>query len=717
MTHGAIRVQAACRSSSTWPASIVESPMMRLRAATLCSTASRSASRVGEVADAHAAARDLVLVGRTDAARGRADLALAAPRLAQQIELAVIRQDQVRLVADDQPVADRRRPAAASSSISAKSACGSTTTPLPMTQVMPSCRMPGRQQAQHELAAVGVDGVPGVVPALIARDDREVRRQQVDDLALAFVAPLRAEHCDVHNRCILPAPMLLLDGNSLTLEQLVDDRRRLRRRSGSRLTRARRGRRRARRRRSQGGRRRAGLRHQHRLRRACRNARSPATRSARCSSNLLRSHAAGVGEPLPVRAVRASMALRANVLAKGFSGIRPETLELLLAMLNRRVHPVVPSRGSVGASGDLAPLAHLALVLIGEGDATVATAARSSRAQPRLRRAGLRPVTLAPKEGLALINGTQPSTAVAALALRRRRNAWRARPTSPRRCRSTPCAARFGRSIRASTMRGRTPGSGRRRPTCSRCSAAARSTSRTRTAAASRTPTRCAARRRCTAPRATRWRSRADAHASRPTPRPTTRWCSATTTRSSPAATFTARRSRIAADLLAIAVTQLATISERRSDRLVNPALSGLPAVPHAPTAACSPGYMMAQVTAAALASELKTLAHPASVDTIPTSANREDHVSMSMGAALKAERAVDARRARRRGRSAVRVPGDRPARAARRRRRRCRRVHDIRRVDRADTDRDRPPSPDIEQIAGAITPGAFERACALEVK
>src|SRR5262245_50475631 len=131
--------------------------------------------------------------------------------------------------------------------------------------------------------------------------------------------------------------------------------------------------------------------------------------------NLLRSHAAGVGDPLPIPVVRATMALRANVLAKGFSGIKVETLELLLALLNRGVHPVVPSRGSVGASGDLAPLAHLALVLIGEGDVWRDGARESGSAA--LRRAGLDPVVLAPKEGLALINGTQPSTAVLGLAL------------------------------------------------------------------------------------------------------------------------------------------------------------------------------------------------------------------------------------------------------------------------------------------------------------
>ena len=132
--------------------------------------------------------------------------------------------------------------------------------------------------------------------------------------------------------------------------------------------------------------------------------------------NLLRSHAAGVGEPLPVRAVRASMALRANVLAKGFSGIRRATLERLVDLLNRRVHPRVPSRGSVGASGDLAPLAHLSLVLIGEGEAWVGDDPSLLQAATRCAPRASTRWRSAPKEGLALINGTQPSTAVAALA-------------------------------------------------------------------------------------------------------------------------------------------------------------------------------------------------------------------------------------------------------------------------------------------------------------
>ena len=138
----------------------------------------------------------------------------------------------------------------------------------------------------------------------------------------------------------------------------------------------------------------------------------PADQLSALQLNLLRSHAAGVGEPLPVPVVRALLALRANVLAKGYSGIRVETVEALIALLNARVHPRVPARGSVGASGDLAPLAHLALVLVGEGDTLDGRSGADA-----LAKAGLRPVSLAPKEGLALINGTQASAALLALAV------------------------------------------------------------------------------------------------------------------------------------------------------------------------------------------------------------------------------------------------------------------------------------------------------------
>ena len=183
--------------------------------------------RVGEIADAHAAARDLVLVGRTDAARGRADLALAAPRFAEQVELAVVRQDEVRLVADHQPVADGDAGALELVDL------GEQRLRIDDHAVADDAgdavvQDAGRQQAQHELAPVGVDGVPGIVTALVAGDDGKIGREQVDDFALAFITPLGAEHRDVHKRLIVPnmsagsVRQISLDGESLTPAQLAD---------------------------------------------------------------------------------------------------------------------------------------------------------------------------------------------------------------------------------------------------------------------------------------------------------------------------------------------------------------------------------------------------------------------------------------------------------------------------------------------------------------
>ena len=351
--------------------------------------------------------------------------------------------------------------------------------------------------------------------------------------------------------------------------------------------------------------------------------------------NLLRSHAAGVGEPLPVRAVRASMALRANVLAKGFSGIRVETLEALLAMLNRGVHPRVPSRGSVGASGDLAPLAHLALVLVGEGEVL----------DRSLRDAGLQPVTLGAKEGLALINGTQVSTAVLALALAGAEQLSRAadiaaamsidalmgswHPFEPRIHEPRPFA---GQAAAADNLLRLMQNSG--------INASHINCGRVQDAYSMR----CAPQVHGAAREALRWvRQVVDVEMNAATDNPMVFAASDTTGAAGEIVSggnFHGAPLALAADLLVMAVAQLATISERRSERLVNPALSGLPAflTQHG---GLQSGLMIAQVTAAALTSEIKTLAHPASVDTIPTSANKEDHVSMSMHAALKAERAL----------------------------------------------------------------------------
>ena len=421
--------------------------------------------------------------------------------------------------------------------------------------------------------------------------------------------------------------------------------------------------------------------------------------------NLLRSHAAGVGTPLPVRAVRASMVLRANVLAKGFSGIRRSTLERLLDLLNYRVHPQVPSRGSVGASGDLAPLAHLSLVLIGEGQAWVGDAPVLRAGRDALAAAGLSPVTLGPKEGLALIIGTQPSTAVGALAVAGAERLARAADVAAAlsidglRGSVHPFDARIhdarpyaGQVTSASNIRGLLTGSAinKSHEHCGRVQDAY--------------SLRCAAQVHGAAREALTFaRTLLMTEANAATDNPMVfiaedEIVSGGNFHGAPVA--------IAADVISIALAQLATISERRSDRLVNPALSDLPAFLTADSGLQS-GYMMAQVTAAALTSEIKTLAHPASVDTIPTSANREDHVSMSMGAALKATQALEL---------ATRVIAveilcacqaldflapltTAPALAA---------VHArVRAVVPALTV-DRPPAPDIEAIAALIADGAL---------
>ena len=353
--------------------------------------------------------------------------------------------------------------------------------------------------------------------------------------------------------------------------------------------------------------------------------------------NLLRSHAAGVGEPLPVRAVRASMALRANVLAKGYSGIRVETLEALVALLNRGVHPRMPSRGSVGASGDLAPLAHLALVLIGEGE-TGDEANRVPGAEA-LRQAGLEPVALQAKEGLALINGTQVSSAVLALAL----------AGAERLARAADVAAALSIDALLGSTDPFDPRIHAARPFGGQLASAANLARLMDGSGINASHVNCG--------------RVQDAYSMRCTPqvhgaaREALTWVRHIVQTEMNAATdnpmvfavegdiisggnFHGAPLALAGDLLVMAVAQLATISERRSERLVNPALSGLPAflTRHG---GLQSGLMIAQVTAAALTSEIKTLAHPASVDSIPTSANKEDHVSMSMGAALKAERAL----------------------------------------------------------------------------
>jgi histidine ammonia-lyase len=353
--------------------------------------------------------------------------------------------------------------------------------------------------------------------------------------------------------------------------------------------------------------------------------------------NLVRSHSAGVGEPLGRAETRGLMLLRANVLAKGFSGVRPETLDLLLEMLNRRVHPVIPSQGSVGASGDLAPLAHLALALVGEGDCATERGLRPSA--DALAEAGLRPVTLEAKEGIALINGTQLMTAVGGLAL----------IDAERLCRAADVVGAMTLDALKGTDVAFEPRIHDARPHPGQ-----RDSAKNLHALLARSPLRESHRDCGKVQDAYSLRCMPQVHGAA---RDALAYVASAIGVEMNAATdnpmvfaetreivsggnFHGQPVAIACDVLAIAAAELGAISERRTERLVNPSLSGLPAF-LTRKGGLESGLMLAQVTAAALASENKVLCHPASVDSIPTSANKEDHVSMGATAALKAARVV----------------------------------------------------------------------------
>jgi histidine ammonia-lyase len=357
--------------------------------------------------------------------------------------------------------------------------------------------------------------------------------------------------------------------------------------------------------------------------------------------NLIRSHSAGVGEPLSQEETRAMMLLRANSLAKGYSGVRPEVIVQLCELLNRGVHPVVPSQGSVGASGDLAPLAHLALGMIGEGEVVFENAHMA--AADALKRAQIEPLVPEAKEAISLINGTQAMLAVGTLALMAAEN-----------------LAETGDVVGAMTLdalRGTDVAFDERihaaRPHAGQMKVAA---NLRRLIAGSQIR---ASHKDCGRVQ--------DAYSLRCIPqvhgavRDTLEFCRQTFAIEMNAAVdnplvfvtgdeegdvlsggnFHGQPLAFALDYLAIALTALAGISERRIERLVNPALNeGLPPF-LAPDAGINSGFMLPQVTAAALASENKVLAHPASVDSITTSGNKEDYVSMGMAAALKLKRVV----------------------------------------------------------------------------
>ena len=359
-------------------------------------------------------------------------------------------------------------------------------------------------------------------------------------------------------------------------------------------------------------------------------------RIAELQRRLILSHAAGLGEPLDDEAVRGMLVLRANTLARGHSGVRSEVVEALLALLGADVLPVVPSRGSVGASGDLAPLAHLALPLIGFGQVRID--GRIAPAAEGLRRAGLGPLELGPKEGLALINGTQAMTSLLALSCLDARRLVRiadlvaALSTDALRGTDTAFdprlhALREYRGQRASAanlwslMRGSAIRESHRAgdvrvqdPYSVRCA-----------------PQVHGAVRDVLEDVEAKVTVEMNAVTDNPLVFPGDDGGAAILS----GGNFHGQPMAFAADFLTIALAELASISERRIEKLTNTAFSGLPPF-LARDAGLNSGFMMAQVTAAALVAENKVACHPASIDSIPTSADKEDHVSMGMGAALK---------------------------------------------------------------------------------
>jgi histidine ammonia-lyase len=358
--------------------------------------------------------------------------------------------------------------------------------------------------------------------------------------------------------------------------------------------------------------------------------------------NLVRSHACGVGPALGEAEVRAMMVLRAQVIALGFSGVRAEVIDALLAMLNRGVYPRIPAQGSVGASGDLAPLAHLALALIGEGEATFE--GRLMPAAEALAAAGLRPIELAAKEGLSLINGTQYMSALGALALRdAARLATLAdvvgavsleahmgsqRPFEERLMRVRPHP---GQAASADNLRVLLRGSKimESHVDCHKVQDAY--------------SLRCMPQVHGATRDALAWASEVlGREINSVTDNPTVFLSEGGGADLISGGNFHGQPVALALDLAAIAAAELASISERRVEQLVNPALSSGLSPFLAPKSGLHSGFMIAQVASASLVSENKVLCHPASVDSIPSSAGREDHVSMGSISARKLAQVIE---------------------------------------------------------------------------
>jgi histidine ammonia-lyase len=361
-------------------------------------------------------------------------------------------------------------------------------------------------------------------------------------------------------------------------------------------------------------------------------------------ANLVRSHAFGVGEPLSIEDTRAMMLLRANSLAKGHSGVRAIVIDMLCEMLNRGVTPVVPSQGSVGASGDLAPLAHLALSLIGEGDCFDDKSGRISSAEA-LKRAQIKPIVLESKEAISLINGTQAMLAVGTLALLAAETLVDSADVLGGLCcdalRGTDAA--FDERIHKARPHAgqlKTAANLRRMLEGSQIRESHRTCDRVQDAYSLRCiPQVHGAVRDTLAHCREVFETEANSAVDNPLVFVTDEKNAEGDVISG--GNFHGEPLAFALDFIAIALSALAGISERRIERMVNPALSeGLP--PFLATGAgLNSGFMMPQVTAAALVSENKVLAHPASVDSITTSGNKEDYVSMGMTAATKLKRVV----------------------------------------------------------------------------
>ena len=438
--------------------------------------------------------------------------------------------------------------------------------------------------------------------------------------------------------------------------------------------------------------------------------RIPGDKLAELQINLVRSHAGGVGDPMAEEEARAMLLLRANVLAKGFSGVRPELLQLLVGLLNAGVHPVIPEKGSVGASGDLAPLAHLALVVVGEGEAFY----RGDRISggEALRRAGLSPLQLTAKEGLALLNGTQAMTAVGGLAMARAlrvaelcdlsgamslealmgtpaafdERIHRARPHEGQ----IASAAHLLRLLDGSEIRE----SHREHDTrvqdayCLRCM-----------------PQVHGAVRGVLAHVACVLETETGSATDNPLVFPGKTECDGAVISGG---NFHGAPLSYAFDYAALAITDLAGITERRVDRLLNPDINeGLPAF-LSTDPGLSSGFMIAQIVAAALINECQVLSHPSSTGSIPTDGGKEDHVSMGMTGAIKLRQIVE---------HAERILGIELMCAAqalefRRPLKSSAKIEQayeaVRRVV-PRLERDRVLSPDIEALAGAIKAGKLD--------